>query len=169
MKIEFKEIENKKDLEIVLNRFDYSTMFLSWEWSRFEKALGSDFRIYVAYKDGKPKALLPIKFVRAKRGRYLHLRHGPLMEWEDKTFVKKVLNFVKKLATREEMHFIRISPLVKASQEIKDFFKSQRFKDSVIHATDAELTITVDLTKSENANDGDPTKMDFQNVEKHEI
>jgi len=148
MDIKIKEITNKKEWDKTLLLFDYSTIFLSWEWNLFEKKQGKQFETFGVYKKDTLIGLIPIKTIHAKRGSYLHVRHAPLINWEDKDVTIEVINFLKEKAKINKVHFIRISPLILPTNENTDLLKKLGFNKSVIHATDAELTVIIDLTKS---------------------
>jgi len=147
--LEAKIIENKTEWDNFLSKFEYTTMFLSWEWGLFEKSLGNKFEFWGIYENNELVALLPIKYVKALRGKYLYLRHAPLMDWKNNNLVVFVTDFIRKKAEESKSYFIRISPLLESSDENEKLMKELGFKSSLINATDAELTVVLDLTKSE--------------------
>lgn len=149
MAINIKRIEDRKAWEDVLKKFDYTTMFLSWEWGEFERSSGKDFESWGIYKNDVLVGVLPIKTIRAKRGKYLHVRHAPLIDWGDTNVVKEVISFLKEKSKEKKVYFVRISPLIRKSEENEEKLESLGFKRSPIHATDAQLTVVLDLTKSE--------------------
>lgn len=129
-------------------KLSYATMFLSWEWGVFERELGNEFLNLGIYEDNIVVGLLPIKVIKAKRGKYLHLRHGPVIDWGNSGLVEFTMGFLKNLALEKEVDFVRISPLIK-----KNTFDLKRhgLAESFVHNMDAELTVVLDLTQSENA------------------
>ncbi len=147
--MEINKIEDKKIWDRALSKFDYSTMFLSWEWGVFERSLGNCFENWGVFNDGEIIGLLPIKVVKARRGKYIHLRHAPLINWEDKKVVDLVKNFVIDKVKESSCHFARISPLLIKNSENNVLLKNIGFRPSPTHATDAELTVIIDLKKPE--------------------
>lgn len=145
--MEIKKVTTKEEWEKGLEHFEYTTMFDSWEWAQFEKSLKKEFYTFGLYEDNKILGLLPIKVVLAKRGKYLHLRHGPLINWQNSEQVHYVLEFLKEFGKREKVHFIRISPLLDKSKE--GDLKRLDLEKTYTHANDAELSVYLDLTKSE--------------------
>lgn len=147
--MDFKQITTKEEWESAVAKFDYTTMFLAWEWCQFEQAMGSNLETWGVYKDRELVGVIPLKVIKARRGIYIHVRHGPLIPWEDQEVAKATVAFLKEKAIEKNVHFIRISPLLKNTEVNKKLLRDLGFKNSVIHATDAELTVVLDLTKSE--------------------
>lgn len=147
--MEIKEIKDKRIWDSAVDKFEYSTMFLSWEWGVFEKSVGHSFENWGVYNGNNVVGLITIKVIRAKRGKYIHLRHTPLITWEDKIVVSLVTEFVTKKVKEYGCHFARISPLLPKSAENNGLLKDFGFKPSLTHATDAELTVVIDLDQSE--------------------
>jgi len=149
MTLEIKEIKTKEVWNQFLKKFAYTTLFQMWECREFEQSVGSDFRNLGVYENDDLKALLPCKFVKARRGNYLHIRHGFILDWKDQDLVKQVVPLVKQLALENKMWFVRISPLIKNTQENNKILKNLGFIPATTHESDAELTLVVDLRKSE--------------------
>lgn len=114
-------------------------LFQSWQWGEVEKKLGNPVWRW-GWFDGKRLAgVAQIEKISARRGTFLHVRHGPIgkINFED----------VKKLAYTERAWFIRVSPQVPPEEE--KLYKQLGFVPAPIHAMDAELCWVLDLDKSE--------------------
>lgn len=142
-----KLVQSKAEWDICLATFSYTTPFLAWEWLEFETALGNKVKPYGLYDGSKLIGLLPIKYIYAKRGKYLHLRHAPLIHWDIQEEVKAVLLFLKNEG--KGLYFVRISPLLDDTKMYRELLANYRLKPSLTHASDAELTLVIDLTKSQ--------------------
>lgn len=147
--MQIKKITDKNIWNKALENFKYSTIFLSWEWSEFERSVGSKFENWGVFDGDKLTGLIPIKVINAKRGKYLHIRHGPLIDWTKEALVKEVVSFLKKKAVEEGSHFVRVSPLLSKTKENEYILREFGFVSSNTHATDAELTVVLDLIKDE--------------------
>src|SRR5690606_15789824 len=103
----------------------YTSHFQTWSWGEFERDMGHKFENLGIYKSGRLIGLMPIKHVRAKRGRYLQLRHGPIFDFKDKDLLEYFKTFIRSKAKREGYWFVRMSPLVPVLEEkncdLKDF------------------------------------------------
>lgn len=147
--MEFKIVTNKSEWDTFVSTFDYTTMFLSWEWCQFEQKIGSKLETWGVYENNVLIGVLPMKTIKARRGKYLHIRHAPLIDWDNEELAKNTIEFLKQKAKEKGLHFIRISPLLRNTSENTKMLEMYGLRESVIHATDAELTVALDLTKSE--------------------
>ena len=150
-----KEITDKKLWESFISEHSPQGLFQSWNWGEVEKTILSNktnnsyFKIMGFYKDNKLLGISQINKVDAKRGRFLHLRHGPIFASWDKFILKEFIKQIKEIAIKHNCCFIRISPLLENSIENREIFKSLDFKDAPIHALDGEYVWVLDLNKNE--------------------
>ena len=83
----------------------------------------------------------------AKRGRYLEIPCGPLIDWSNRTAVKAAFERIAKIAEREKCVFVRVRPqLLSAPKNIK-ILTDLGLKKSPMHLA-AEHTVMIDLRKS---------------------
>lgn len=124
--------------------------FQSWSWGEVQQKLGfRPLRIGI-FEESVLTGVAQIVDVRAKRGHYLHVRHGPVLT----DFVSQFddfLRFIIKKAQEEKASFVRISPLIPKEKLSLSFFKDRRFLNAPIHNMDAENCWVLDITKSEAA------------------
>ena len=107
----------------------------------------------------------------AKRGRYLEIPCGPLLNWNDKTAVKKAFEKIKEVAKREKCIFVRIRPQLLATAENLKLLEELELKKSPMHLA-AEHTVMIDLTKKEDellANMRRQTRYEVRRAEKQGI
>jgi lipid II:glycine glycyltransferase (peptidoglycan interpeptide bridge formation enzyme) len=105
------------------------------------------------YDDDKLVAVCLVIKVHAKRGNFLFIPHGPIFVFgENRTAMSDELSAIssvlKNLARQEKVSFIRISPLLRDTEENKKIFKNLGFRPAPIHMH-AETTWTLDLAPSE--------------------
>lgn len=112
-------------------------LFQSWEWGEVEKKLG-----HKVWRMEWPGALAQVVKVPARRGTFLHVRHGPV--FSDEKVLPNILDDLAALARKERAWFVRISPQVKELPPLG-------LKNAPIHAMDAEICWVLDLTQSEEA------------------
>ena len=100
-------------------------------------------------KDGKMVASAVIVLKPAKRGRYLEIPGGPLLDWnKGKKVLKFFLDKVRELAVENRCVFVRMRPNVYDSPEIEKLLAGMGLVKSPMHLH-AEHTVMLDLTKSE--------------------
>lgn len=145
------EIEtSKKEWENFISKEENTSMFQSWEWADFENSNYTEFYRYSIYNDNNEIiGILPIKIVNAIRGKYLHLRHSPILDWNNQELTTFVINWLKSFADSKKVWFIRISPLILKNDLNNNLINSYGFADSLTHEVDAEHTISIDLNNTE--------------------
>lgn len=124
-----------------------SALFQSWLWGEVATKMGQKFWRFGLYEDQKLMGLFAVLKVPARRGAFLHVRHGPVFVKHENKYWKEFLVFVKDLARKENAWFVRISPLIDDSDENRLFLQSFGMMPSAIHAMDAELSWVLDIDK----------------------
>ncbi|OGG24568.1 hypothetical protein A3A79_05280 [Candidatus Gottesmanbacteria bacterium RIFCSPLOWO2_01_FULL_43_11b] len=122
--------------EQFLIKYSPSALFQSWKWGEVEKKLGNK----IWRLEWEDDAIALVVKVTARRGTFLHIRHGPVVS--DKRYFKKILSDLIELAKKEHAWFVRISPQVQSLPDLG-------LVSAPIHAMDAELCWVLDLDKSE--------------------
>lgn len=84
----------------------------------------------------------------AKRGRYLEIPCGPLIDWNDNKLVREALAKIRKIATAEKCVFVRMRPQLPATAENLKLLENIGLKKSPMHLA-AEHTVIINLTKPE--------------------
>ena len=84
----------------------------------------------------------------AKRGRYLEIPCGPLMNWGDDTVRDKVLENIAEIARAEKCVFARMRPQLLATPENIHLLEAAGLKRAPMHLA-AEHTVMIDLTADE--------------------
>lgn len=96
--------------------------------------------------DGKAHALMIVR--NAKRGRYLEIPCGPLLDWNNKKVVKDVFDKIAEIGKREKCIFVRIRPQLNALPENLKKLADLKLEKSPMHLA-AEHTVMIDLRKTE--------------------
>jgi len=122
-----------------------ASFFQSWNWGEFLVKQGQKTYRLGIFEDDKLVGIALGTRIVAKRGKYIHFRHGPVINWKDEKLVKYVLGAIKQLAKDEHLSFIRMSPLIKSPV----FALQDQSYSSPTHDVDSEQTWVLDLTKSE--------------------
>lgn len=149
--MQIKEITNKKIWDTFVKQNSHFSFFQSWDWGKVEEKTGK--KIWRAAIINSKKQIVgasQIIKIKAKRGDFLHVRHGPIfVNWDKKT-INEWLTWIKNIAKKEHVSFIRISPRISVQKtEILQKFKKLGFGNAPIHNMDAEISYVVDLKKKE--------------------
>ncbi len=136
--------------KLILSRPE-ANFLQSYNWAQFQKKIGKQVWPLLLNQDGQAvAAALTIK-EEAKRGNYLTIAGGPLLDWhQDQTQanLKKLLSYLKHLAKQEDCWFIRIRPQIKDTRANRFLVKKLGLKEAPMHLT-ADLTINLDLEPTE--------------------
>ncbi len=149
MNINFREIKSKNVWENFISKQKHSSIFQSWNWGEFELEMGNEFERVGIFRVDELVGLLPLKCIKAVRGRYLHLRHGPIFNFGKKGLWDVMVSFLKEKAKKKKCLFVRMSPLIKKSKYPDFKGKFRGFRKSSMHDVDAEITWVLNLEKSE--------------------
>lgn len=84
----------------------------------------------------------------AKRGRYLEIPGGPLLDWHNLELVSHVFQLVRATAQREKCVFVRLRPQLEKSDQNLQLLQAQGLAPAPMHLH-AEHTVILDLTQSE--------------------
>jgi len=144
-----REINDKQIWESFVSNPRYNTSFFhSWSWGDFEKSLGKNVSRVGFYLNDELVAAAQLVEVKAKRGNFLHIRNGPVMDWDNKKLVREITAELKIIAKSKNCDFIRLSPQIKFSNENEKLLKENGFVKNQMHDVDAEITWVLDLTQS---------------------
>lgn len=151
--LEIKEIKNKKTWEDFITREEntFYPLFQSWNWGKVQEILGFPItRLGIYENHTKIVGVFQLIDVRAKRGHYVHVRHGPVLLSFTQKYFEYFIIAIKKIALELGASFIRMSPLIERSKVDNVFFSRNKLHDAPIHNMDAELCWVLDITKAEN-------------------
>lgn len=127
----------------ILENHPESNFLQSEEWKNVNEKIGH--KTIVKFYDN---ALCLMIIKDAKRGRYLEIPGGPIVDWEDKNLVKTIFDDIKKVAKENSCVFVRLRPQLKNTPENLSLLASLGLKPSPMHLA-AEHTVILDLEKSE--------------------
>lgn len=138
-----KESELSVNWEKVLVKFPEANFLQSPSYGKMNELLGTK----VVYDDfgGKGWALMIVRD--AKRGRYLEIPCGPLINWTDKKLVKEAFKKITEVAQAEKCVFVRVRPQLTMNRENIKILAGLGLKKSPMHLA-AEHTVMVDLSLS---------------------
>lgn len=154
--LSIEEIKDKKIWDDFLEKeTKHYPLFQSWDWGEVQTKLGKNIFKYGLFgnpdklSDKKLLGVFLIVDIEARRGHYLHLRHGPVLSSLNQNFFDLIMSFVKKIAREKHASFMRISPLIKKDGIYENFLKKRGFINAPIHNMDAETCWVLNLEKPE--------------------
>ncbi len=143
-----KEIHNQPTWNRFLLQNHPLSLFQVWQWGEVQKKIGNQVIRIGIYQDKKLIGIAGITFIKAKRGSFLHVRHGPVFEKNEYNIKENwhiLLEYIIELGKKCHALFIRISPLLKENQIDSGLISSLGFTPAPIHHMDSELCWVLDL------------------------
>lgn len=124
------------------------TNFLnSWQWGELYEKLG-DKVYHLGVYDDKLAGLILAIVKNARRGRYIEVPGGPLVEFTNKRQLDEVFKYLRQLAKENNCGFVRVRPQLVDSEKVRDSLKKNGLTKAPMHLH-AENTSILDLTLSE--------------------
>lgn len=147
--ITFTKITNRAVWEEFQEQIKPEALFQQWAWGEIQEKMGTDVTRIGVYQEDLLIGIFQYVIVRARRGSFLHVRHGPIFIEERESFWEAFTLWITKEAKRKNTWFVRVSPLLEKSNEMSERFLRNGYRSAPIHAMDAELCWVVSLTQSE--------------------
>lgn len=143
----------------------------SWQWGELHQKLG--FRVIRrgVYESSQLVGVWQGIVKDAKRGRYLEVPGGPLMDWTNEQLVNRALDEMRVLAREYSCAFVRLRPQVEENAEVLQILQQNNAKSAPMHLH-AEHTNIIDLTPSEDtllANMRRQTRYEVRQVAKRDL
>ncbi|MBR5647377.1 peptidoglycan bridge formation glycyltransferase FemA/FemB family protein [Candidatus Saccharibacteria bacterium] len=130
--------------EEIVAKFPEANLLQSPEYGRVNEILGNT--VITEDFGNLGRALMVVH--NAKRGRYMSIPCGPLIDWKNKKLVREAMTRIAEIAKAEKCGFVRIRPQLLATKENLKLLEDLGLKESPMHLA-AEHTVIVDLTKPE--------------------
>lgn len=148
MNIQTKQINDKNVWEEFVLSKNEANFLQSWSWGEFHKALGKQiFRTGFFEKEKLIGIMLSI-IEPARRGKYLTVPGGPIIDWTNKEIIKAFANQIKIIARENNCVFVRVRPQLESDEFSENLFNNLGFVKAPMHLH-AELTSQLDITKPE--------------------
>lgn len=141
---------SQKEWDAFIETHSPWSFFQSFLWGEVQEKLGNEVS-RLTIEDKELAGIAQVITVRAKRGIFLHLRHGPVFKSTEvfKKYWPELRDYLKEYAKKSGAAFVRISPMIEDTAENRNFLKNLNLRPSPVQAMDAETCWVLDLTSSE--------------------
>ncbi len=143
--IEHREVEGVKVWEDFLSKHPEANFLQSSFWGEFNEVIKHPSHRIGLFKGSEMVGAMLGVVEPAKRGRYLTVPGGPIIDWHDEELVSAAVRAMKDLAAREKCAFVRVRSQLVQDDFSKDLFKKHGFRPAQMHMH-AELTLQLDIT-----------------------
>lgn len=120
----------------------------SWDFYEFHQARGKRIVRRIMEKDGKIIAAYAGVVETAKRGKYLAIAGGPILDWKDKKTVKAIFADIREQGAKEKCVFVRVRPQLELSEKSLKLMRELGLKKAPMYLS-VEYAGVLDLNKSE--------------------
>lgn len=146
--ITVRTIEDINEWENFLATHEEANFLQSWHWGEFNKRLGKSINRTGFYKNNKLMGVVQSVVENARRGRYLTVAGGPIIDWGDSQLVKAVFLEIRLIAKHNNCVFVRVRPQLIENEKSLNTFRENDARRAPMHLT-ADLTSQLDITKSD--------------------
>jgi len=143
-----KDIVTKREWESFLGKHGEANFLQSWSWGEFHKKLGKTINRTGFFENNKLVGVMLSVVETARRGQYLTLPGGPIINWGNYDLINAFLEQIKIIAKDNNCVFVRVRPQLKSDESSKKIFKDLGFIKAPMHLH-AELTSQLDIAKPE--------------------
>ena len=120
----------------------------SWAWGEFHEARGKTVVRRVFVENGRIVAAYEGQVETAKRGTYMAIAGGPILDWERDDIVKAAFADIREQGAANGCVFVRVRPQLEDSEDARALFRNLGLKSAPIYLS-VEFAGVLDLSKSE--------------------
>ena len=131
--MEVRSIDTREEWQKFIEETLPHTFLQTWEWKLSQEILGNKTFNLGIYQDNELIGVAFIYKIVARRGSFLFCPHGPIIKTEKEKAFAELFIYLKDLAKKEKVDFIRISPLDIKTEEMVKMFKEKGFRDAPLH------------------------------------
>jgi len=133
MAIEFTDATDKKIWDSFVQSHPEANFLHAWQWGKFHEGRGKKV-IRREVRDGGSLVGVYVGIVEtARRGKFLAVAGGPIIDWSKKSVVKKVRDDMFEQAKLEDCVFVRVRPQLEKTDKSLALFKELGFKKAPIY------------------------------------
>ena len=131
-----------------ITSFPDTNFLQSWDFYEFHASRGKKIIRRLVLDNEKIVAAYAGVVEDAKRGRYLAIAGGPILNWKNKTLVKTVFKDIEAQGQNQKCVFIRVRPQLELSEKSLNLMKNLGLKKSPMYLS-VEYAGILNLEKSE--------------------
>lgn len=140
---------DQKKWDKFVTSHDDANFLQSWAWGDFHESRGKTVVRRIAIDDKKKILGAYVGQVEtAKRGTYMAIAGGPILDWSDKKLVKAIFDDIKEQGEANHCVFVRIRPQITEGEKNRKLFANLGLKPAPMYLS-VEFAGVLDITKSE--------------------
>lgn len=163
---------DQKKWDKFITSHDDANFLQSWAWGDFHEARGKKVVRRIALDNDENIIAAYVGQVEtAKRGTYMAIAGGPIMDWGKKSLREAIFADIKAQAEAAKCVFVRIRPQILETEKNRKLFKDLGLRPAPIYLS-VELAGVLDISKPEEeilANAAQGLRRKIRKAEKNEI
>lgn len=144
---EIKEV-SRDAWDSFVQSLEFSPFVQSPSYADFYAAMDEQGWIFGIYKNTLLVGGSLVLSTHAKRGHFLYLPYGPILDYNDTEMLAAWTNYIQTFAKKEGYDFVRMSPLLEPTQQQLSSLHSMGYRRAPMHVL-AENSWLLDLTPDE--------------------
>lgn len=143
------DAESRTEWDKFITSFEDTNFLQSWDFYEFHISRGKQVvRRLLKDKDGKIVAAYAGVVETAKRGTYMAIAGGPILDWKNKSVVKTVFKDIEEQGKKHHCVFVRVRPQLELSDKSLKLMNELGLKKSPMYLS-VEYAGILNLEKSE--------------------
>lgn len=137
----------KEQWRTIFDQFPEANFLQSWGWGDVQSELGHTVIRLAIFENRKPAGLISGIVRNAKRGRYLEIPGGPLIDWSNQQLARQTTDKIQELGRDHRCVFVRFRPQQPDSGNHREQLAKLGAVLSPMHLA-ADHTSVINITKS---------------------
>ncbi len=142
------DAENRKEWDDFVTSHPEANFLQSWDFYEFYKSRGNQVVRRVAWEDDAIIGAYAGVVEHAKRGRYLAIAGGPILDWQNRELVNAVFADMKAEGQRHKCVFVRVRPQLELSDSSLNLMQELGLRRAPMYLS-VEFAGILDLEKDE--------------------
>ena len=143
------DAESRTEWDKFITSFEDTNFLQSWDFYEFHISRGKQvIRRLLKDKDGKIVAAYAGVVETAKRGTYMAIAGGPILDWKNKSVVKTVFKDIEEQGKKHHCVFVRVRPQLELSDKSLKLMNELGLKKAPMYLS-VEYAGILNLEKSE--------------------
>lgn len=139
---------SREEWDAFVSNLPEANFLQSWDFYEFHKSRGKEVVRKLVKKSGRIVGAWAGVVETAKRGTYMAVAGGPLIDWNDEEVVAEVFNDIRSEGKKHGCVFVRVRPQAEATPEMFRILEKQGLKRAPMYLS-VEYAGILDLRKTE--------------------
>ena len=143
-----RDAENREEWDKFIKSHPEANFLQSWDFYEFHKARGKKVVRRLACEGSKIIGAYAGVVETAKRGKYMAIAGGPILDWTNKDLIKEVFRDIYEQGEAHDCVFVRVRPQLELSEKSLALMNKLKLKKAPMYLS-VEYAGILDLNKSE--------------------